>query len=535
MKKLFTLSLLIILNLSAHTFLGYTIKNPVGSAACILGTSKGIKELAQTGCGVVTYKSVRSKPATRHPEPNIGYLSTTEQLTRSSLATGLAASTDYILEQPISIANSYGVESAGQSEIIEDITLARNALSSDQLFIVSIYPQAYPGISRAQDAHYLAQLVKQAGAQVIEINAACPNIHEQPLHEDLDQFAAICKAAVEGAEGFPVIAKIGFISDKEKLRKTVKAIVESGVRGITSMNSIAVEILDSNNDKNFFPNRPIAGVSGDIIRDLAFEQIKTLVEIRQEENLYFEIAGVGGISKPEHFDLFLDAGAHVALSATGLIHNRNLVQEYVASKQTLTTKEKNNLIEKLYANELIKFGSFTLKNGMVAPIYMDLRAAISHSELFTSFTEAIAKISKNLKFDVICGIPYGALPFAASTAYELKRSMVMKRKEAKEHGTRKVIEGTYKQGDTALIIEDVITSGGSCLETIHTLENHGLKVKDIVVFMSYPKGKNILQKKGYYVHELLTFEDIVNYFCSHNRLDTRTASELREYATKVIV
>lgn len=96
------------------------------------------------------------------------------------------------------------------------------------------------------------------------------------------------------------------------------------------MNSIATEIL-ATTDKHFFPNRPMAGFSGDIVRDLALETVKQLVAIRTEEQLDFEIVGVGGIMKSEHFDLFFDAGATVALSTTGLINNHSLVQEYVQS------------------------------------------------------------------------------------------------------------------------------------------------------------------------------------------------------------
>lgn len=329
---MFALSLLTIINLNAHDFLGYSLKNRVGLSACILGTSEGIKELAHKECGVLTYKSVRSHPATRHPEPNIGYIKENEQLTRASLATGLAADTDYNLMQPISIANSYGIESLQTSEIIQDIQKAREALQENQLLIVSIYPQAYPGTSRAQDAHYLAHLVKEAGAQAIEINIACPNVHEKPLYEDLGRLKTICEETVAGAKDLPVLIKIGFISDKEILKKVVKTAIKAGISGITSMNSIAVEILNNTNEKHFFGGRPIAGVSGDIIRELALEQIKTLAAIRSEEKLHFEIAGVGGIAKPEHFDLFFEAGANVALSATGLIHNHDLVNEYVRSK-----------------------------------------------------------------------------------------------------------------------------------------------------------------------------------------------------------
>lgn len=338
MKKLLLLSLLFIIQINATTFLGYQIKNPVGLSACILGKSETIAELAQKECGVLTYKSVRSHPATRHPEPNIGYITETKQLTRSSLAIGIAATTDYTLMQPISIANSYGVESDAPSEVIQDIKKARESLNNDQILIVSIYPQSYPGTSRAQDANHLAQQVKKAGAQAIEINLACPNVHEKPLYQDLDKLKAICSATVQGADKLPVLMKIGFISDKHVLKDVVKTAIQAGVSGITSMNSIAVEILNVTTSKHFFPNRPMAGVSGDIIRELALEQLKELVKIRKKENLTFDIAGVGGITKSEHFDLFLDTGATVALSATALIHDHEFVKNYVEQQKILSVK-----------------------------------------------------------------------------------------------------------------------------------------------------------------------------------------------------
>lgn len=222
----------------------------------------------------------------------------------------------------------------------------------------------------------------------------------------------------------------------------------------------------------------------------------------------------------------------IALSISTLLASPLLAEKPAAPQLTVT--EKNHLIKDLYKFELIKFGSFTLKSGMTSPIYMDLRGAISHPELFTAFTHNVAKLAKGLTYDIICGIPYGALPFASSTAYELKRSMIMKRKEVKAHGTRKVIEGIYKKGDTALIVEDVVTSGGSCLETIEALEKHGLKVKDIIVFMSYPKGKATLEKKGYHVHELLSFADVVDYFCADDHLDPSQRTELTKYAKIVL-
>jgi uridine monophosphate synthetase len=257
---------------------------------------------------------------------------------------------------------------------------------------------------------------------------------------------------------------------------------------------------------------------------LILEQVKEVAKIKREKSNYHYLNESRKIMNSHILTLVLSISTLLSTS---------LLAENPAAPQ-LTITEKSHLIEDLYQFKLIKFGSFTLKSGITSPIYMDLRGAISHPELFTAFTHHVAKLAKGLTYDVICGIPYGALPFASSTAYELKRSMIMKRKEVKEHGTRKVIEGIYKQGDTALIVEDVVTSGGSCLETIEALEKHGLKVKDIIVFMSYPKGKATLEEKGYHVHELLSFADVVDYFCSDNHLDASLCKELKEY-TKTIL
>ena len=87
--------------------------------------------------------------------------------------------------------------------------------------------------------------------------------------------------------------------------------------------------------------------------------------------------------------------------------------------------------------------------------------------------------------------------------------MLLKRKEIKDYGTRKIIEGDYHKNDTCIIIEDVITTGSSVIDTINILEENGIKVTNIVSLIDRQQGGvELLKDKGYSVEAIISLQEI---------------------------
>lgn len=149
---------------------------------------------------------------------------------------------------------------------------------------------------------------------------------------------------------------------------------------------------------------------------------------------------------------------------------------------------REELLIHLHKIGAIKFGEFTLKSGKKSPIYVDMRVVVSYPKIMESITYVMWEKIQSKPFNMLCGVPYGAVPLATALSLYSHKPMIMLRKETKEYGTKQPIEGVYKSGDTVLLVEDVTTTGGSTLQSALALEQAGLKVPYAVPFLDREQG-----------------------------------------------
>jgi len=167
------------------------------------------------------------------------------------------------------------------------------------------------------------------------------------------------------------------------------------------------------------------------------------------------------------------------------------------------------IIFKLYEIGAIQFGEFKLKSGQTSSIYINLRKVISYPDLLRQISEAMWEKIKEQTFNLVCGVPYTALPIATCFSLDHQIPMIMRRKEKKDYGTKQLVEGEFKPGQSCLIIEDVITTGGSIIETAQDLEESGIIINDVIVLVDREQGGKENLSKKFHTHTILKLSDIV--------------------------
>jgi uridine monophosphate synthetase len=179
---------------------------------------------------------------------------------------------------------------------------------------------------------------------------------------------------------------------------------------------------------------------------------------------------------------------------------------------------KQQLAEALVTINAVKFGDFTLASGKQSPIYIDLRVLASHPRTLTlvarAYTDLLTK--SNLQYDLIAALPYAALPIGTAVSLQTGCPLIYPRKEAKKYGTARIIEGEYSSGQSALLLDDLISTGGSKIKGAQPLRDAGLKVQDIIVLIDRSGGKADaeLSAHGLRLHSVMKIEELIAHLAT---------------------
>ncbi|MDR2762438.1 MAG: orotate phosphoribosyltransferase [Planctomycetaceae bacterium] len=174
-----------------------------------------------------------------------------------------------------------------------------------------------------------------------------------------------------------------------------------------------------------------------------------------------------------------------------------------------------NILKELISTNSLKFGDFVLASGKKAKYYLDCRQITLDSVGAKLIGEGILELIKtfpNLP-QAVGGMSIGADPITAAVitvaAYNnipLKGFMV--RKQPKSHGTMQFVEGPVKKNDHVIIVEDVVTTGGSALDAIEKVESIGAIVDGVIAIIDRLEGgKETFANKGYKLYTLFTIQD----------------------------
>ena len=162
---------------------------------------------------------------------------------------------------------------------------------------------------------------------------------------------------------------------------------------------------------------------------------------------------------------------------------------------------------------------FKLASGEISPFYVDCRALMAHPEARRLVAQLAYEAITDIEFDCLGGLELGAIPIAVTISdfacvasrRRLWRTFVV-RKQPKDHGLGKLIEGSIRPGDRALIVDDVLTSGGSLLKSIGAAREAGLRVDHALVIVDRQEqdGRARVEREKVQLISLLTIQDLMS-------------------------
>ncbi|ANH78407.1 Orotate phosphoribosyltransferase [Candidatus Chlamydia sanziniae] len=194
---------------------------------------------------------------------------------------------------------------------------------------------------------------------------------------------------------------------------------------------------------------------------------------------------------------------------------------------------RDNAVVNLYQIGAIKFGKYTLENGEHTPIYVDMRLVISSPEVLQTMATLIWRLHSSFNSSLLCGVPYTALTLATCISLKHNIPMILRRKELQNSKNSDVIkvEGLFTPGQTCLVINDVVSSGKSIIETALALKTHGIVVREAFVFLDRrSEEKRALGDEKIKVSSVFTLSSLATALISSGKLSESDVA----IATKIL-
>ncbi|TDM42069.1 orotate phosphoribosyltransferase [Macrococcoides goetzii] len=199
------------------------------------------------------------------------------------------------------------------------------------------------------------------------------------------------------------------------------------------------------------------------------------------------------------------------------------------------------MLSKNIAKSLLEIGAvslqpndpFTWSSGIKSPIYCDNRLTMSYPEVRDEIAEGLKTLIEEhfSEVEVLAGTATAGIPHAAFVSQKMNLPMSYVRSSSKKHGKGNQIEGKVEAGQKVVVVEDLISTGGSAIDAADALKAHGAEVLGIVAIFSYQlsKGKERLRESGYEYYTLSDFDTLIQVAKEMNKIEASDIDGLTEW------